>query len=246
MQKLTRLQLSSCSIQQDVLAGQTRLQHLCLNDFTTHDAAVTVPQLLQHLQQLQQLTHLLASGSWGGSRGNPPATACSAITANSKLQHLNMAFCRLPAYALQHVIPAGRQLPLLTALDISWVAHSMGDAVAPSEIGRLFSCCPALLCLDMRGWECNAALLAPLQGLSGLHTLHLSPCGVESVDYPPPRVGQPCVFIARRTNDSGSLWHCACSPPVLVTTSLSGCLWLSQAQTVWTWTFVTPHICGTL
>jgi hypothetical protein len=33
----------------------------------------------------------------------------------------------------------------------------------------------------MRGWECNAARLAPLQGLSGLHTLHLSPSGVESV-----------------------------------------------------------------
>ena len=69
------------------------------------------------------------------------------------------------------MFPAGRQLPHLQTLDVSYVTVPEGTPAAAPDGIRLVSCCPGLQPLGMRGLRCNAELLAPLQRLSGLHTL---------------------------------------------------------------------------
>jgi hypothetical protein len=144
--------------------------------------------MLQDLGQLQQLTLLHLTNGLPMERGYmvavrdfAPAAAYSALTASSNLRHLDIADNRLPAGAWQHVFPDGRLLPHLTSLDLSEVCDDGGLLPVP-EVTRLVSSCPALKALYL--WEaCNtvpipavpAELLAPLQQLSGLQTLHLSP-----------------------------------------------------------------------
>jgi hypothetical protein len=72
------------------------------------------------------------------------------------------------------MFPAGRQLPQLRSLDIAYVTQPDGTEAAAPEGTRLVSCCPALQALSMRGLQCSAELLTPLQRLSGLHTLTLA------------------------------------------------------------------------
>jgi hypothetical protein len=86
---LTRLQLAeSLIVEPAVLAGKTRLQHLQIVNCTIVDAAgmaagsADVRQLLSHLQQLQQLTHLDLSGTlWDGvEEDDPPVSGSSSHT----------------------------------------------------------------------------------------------------------------------------------------------------------------------
>jgi hypothetical protein len=134
-----------------------------------------VAQLLHHLQPLQQLTHLSMSGSLQAVEGStPPASACAALTASSKLQHLDICRCILPADVWQHVFPAGRQLPNLQSLNISGIKQPSGSYAQTPEATRLVSCCPCLHSLRLGSRPCSAELLASLQGLSGLQVLQ---CG---------------------------------------------------------------------
>jgi hypothetical protein len=139
-----------------------------------------VLQLLSHLQELQQLTHLGLPGTFAEAMmyaADPPAEAFSALTASSKLQHLDTSNNTLPALLAgvwQHLFPAGMQLPYLTSLDLSSISKPSGrDATAP-EGSLLVSCCPGLQSLDMQYLECHRHVLAPLRGLTGLHTLRLA------------------------------------------------------------------------
>jgi hypothetical protein len=182
---LTRLELSRGTFEPSALAGKSRLQHLGLNGFTIPRDAGDVAQLLSHVQQLNQLTHLLMCHMPACGLGDPPAAAYSALTASSKLQHLDVSWCMLPAGALQHLFPAGRKLPHLQELDMAYVKQpgELGDICAAAPAGsRLVSCCPGLRCLSMQGLQCSSDLLAPMQGLSGLHSLHLPTCSDEDVD----------------------------------------------------------------
>ena len=84
--------------------------------------------MLSHLQDLQQLTHLTLRGvlrkGWGTTdSAEPPATAYAALTASSKLQHLDISSSKLPAGVWQHVFPPSRQLPHLHILDLGWVVR---------------------------------------------------------------------------------------------------------------------------
>ena len=72
------------------------------------------------------------------------------------------------------MFPAGRQLPHLTRLQTRGARQLSGVAALAPEGSILVSCCPNLQDLNIDGLECHAELLAPLQGLSGLHTLHFS------------------------------------------------------------------------
>jgi hypothetical protein len=91
--------------------------------------AAGIAELLLHMQQLQQLTHLSFSCSSSDSSmmmvmmmsldSIPTAAAYSALTASSKLRHLDIGSCTLPAGVWQYVFPAGRQLPHLRELYIS-------------------------------------------------------------------------------------------------------------------------------
>jgi hypothetical protein len=159
-----------------VLAGKTQLQHLQLAYAGFTSGAAGVAQLLSHLQPLQQLTHLDLRDSLSNvGQGNPPAAAYSALTASSKLQHLDISYCTLPAGVFRHVFPAGRQLPHLRSLDLHWVKQAGASwdgipALAP-EGSRLVSCCPGLQLLNVANLQYSAELLASLHGLSQLHTL---------------------------------------------------------------------------
>jgi hypothetical protein len=172
---LTRLDLDpDFQLEPAVLAGKTRLQHLQMANSMVEGAA-ELAQLLSLLQPLQQLTHLdLTATLWAYREEElPPAADYAVLTASSRLQHLNISRCTLPGGAWQHIFPSGRQLPHLRELNINQLEqHSRAKQVAP-EGSRLVSCCPGLQCLDMRGVPHGAELLVQLQGLSGLHTLHL-------------------------------------------------------------------------
>jgi hypothetical protein len=95
IQQLTRLELWLCNVEPSVLAGRTQLQHLTLGCCNVEScSAAWVEQLLSYLQPLQQLTHLNLTYSLQGVEGDhPPAAAYTALTASSKLQHLNIHWC---------------------------------------------------------------------------------------------------------------------------------------------------------
>jgi hypothetical protein len=181
---LTHLELY-CSFEPGVLDGKTKLQHLeCSKPL---GSAAGAAQLLSQLQHMQQLTHLgLRCSLKAVKQGSPPATAYSALTASSHLQHLTISECELPAGVWQHVFPAGRQLPHLRSLNISPrppprkcipIAAGEPPSYGPArsfESSCLVSCCPGLQCLDMKWLGMSTELLAPLQGLSGMQELLLA------------------------------------------------------------------------
>jgi hypothetical protein len=175
MHSLTHLQTSGMNadegllVEPEVLAGKSLLQHLQVGWCTIKGGAAGAAQLLSYLQPLQQLTHLdMGLSKWEGS---PPAAAFSALTASSKLRHLDLHGCTLPAGVWQHVFPAGRQLPHLRSLKLNWVKAPDGSPSPAPEGRRLVSCCPGLQSLDVGSLQYSAELLAALQELSGLRTL---------------------------------------------------------------------------
>ena len=129
-------------------------------------------QLLSELPKLQQLTCLILARCLYVSEGGTPAAAYSALTASSKLRHLDVSEGSFPAGVWQHVFPAGRQLPHLRELDLSEVT---GCPVTAADGSSLVSCCPGLQSLNMWRLACSAGLLGALQGLSSLSSLSLQP-----------------------------------------------------------------------
>jgi hypothetical protein len=170
-QKLTRLQVKLGKLQPGALAGNTQLQHL---QVTLCSLSGKAEALLSHLQPLQQLTNLCLSYSCQFRADGPPAAACAALTASSRLQQLDLSGCQLPAGAWQHLFPAGRQLPQLQSLDVSLVKQPTSGYAAIPDISRLVSCCPSLQCLKLRGLQIEPNLLQGLSGLHTLQTLHLT------------------------------------------------------------------------
>jgi hypothetical protein len=183
MHNLTCLQLSTgVEVEPGALAGKTNLRHLDLHHCRLPGRrrcsaawAVGASQLLSHLQQLQQLTHLNVTGTLRGAEADPPAAAYSALTASSTLQHLTISTIVLPPAAWQHMFPVGRQLPHLRYLDTSAVVDPSQDysfAAAP-DFSSLVGCCPRLQVLHIQHRLCNTQLLAPLRGLTGLRRLEM-------------------------------------------------------------------------
>jgi hypothetical protein len=181
---LTRLQVSGypeislqLSVEPQVLASKTQLRHLQLAGCMVSGGVAGAVQLLSHLQPLQQLTHLdLAHISRALQEGAPPqeAAAFSAVTASSKLQHLDLHKGRLPPGVWQHMFPTGRQLPHLRCLDMSWIIQPNGFPTSAPDFSQVASCCPGLQSLDMMELPYSAEQLPALLGLSVLHTLRLS------------------------------------------------------------------------
>jgi hypothetical protein len=171
MRRLTCLELlENMELEPGVLAGMTQLQHLCVGSCQIRGGAAGVAQLLAHMQPLQQLTHLSMGHSLRAVEGgNPPASAYAALTASSKLQHLRISSCTLPAGMWRHLFPAGRQLPNLQFLDISGVRQPTGELAQAPEGSRLVSGCPGLQSLHIR--HLRSPELAIVQGLSALQTL---------------------------------------------------------------------------
>ena len=181
---LTRLTLKEVGFEPAALAGKAKLQHLELIGWRLPPAggAAGVAQLLSQLQQQTQLTHLdLDDSMRAREERNPPAAAYAALTAISKLQHLDIWGCTVPASVWQHLFPVGRQLLHLTSLDVSH-ARQLPDIAAPPwqdrlaapEGSRIVSCCPSLQSLSISSLQYSPQQLLQLQGLSGLHTLRLA------------------------------------------------------------------------
>jgi hypothetical protein len=151
----------------DVLNGKTQLQHLSFTECDLYGRKAAA--LLSHLQHMQPLTHLELCNSLRLDA----KSGLAALTASSKLQHLDLSKCTLPAGAWQYVFPAGRQLPQLQSLKVCDIKQPTGTP-APTPSGtRLVSCCPALQSLNMAGLKYSTELLAPLQGLTALRTLDM-------------------------------------------------------------------------
>jgi hypothetical protein len=156
----------------DALAGKTQLQHLVVLACRIAGGSAGHMQLLAHLQIMQQLTHLdMGRTSLLGPEPSPTAQAYSALTDSSQLQYLQLSE-ELPPGVWQHMFPAGRQLPHLRVLNVNHVRLPTSPAPAP-EGRRLVACCPGLQELYMWGLQYSTELLAPLTGLSSLHTLML-------------------------------------------------------------------------
>ena len=83
----------------------------------------TMMMLLPQLEHLQHLTHLSLQHAIDVSpnHGSPPAGAFAAVTASSKLQHLDLSRCSLPAGVWRHLFAPGKQLPHLKYLNASRV-----------------------------------------------------------------------------------------------------------------------------
>jgi hypothetical protein len=174
-QHLTCLQLKADSavvcFDPAALAGKTLLQHLELWHCRVTDDA----ELLSQLQHLDQLTCLMLPCNLQCISLTPPEAAYAGLTASSKLQHLDIRDCSMPAGAWQQLFPAGSQLPHLRVLGIAGVRES-----GQLDGTRLVSCCPALQTLDIRDMQHSRGLLASLQGLSSLHMLYLRPADGSS------------------------------------------------------------------
>jgi hypothetical protein len=174
-QPLTCLQLQTASwsgfcFESGVLAGKTLLQHLELRCCYIAGHAPGVVQLLSELQQLQQLTRLVLRRCWDES--DAPAAAYSALTASSKLQHLDISSCSFPTGVWQHLFPVGRKPPHLQTLNISRLSPPLPESPDGTRLAR---CCPGLQSLSIQRLPCSKAFLAPLQGLITLTGLCLQP-----------------------------------------------------------------------
>jgi hypothetical protein len=158
---LTRLELSAFDgIDAGVLAEKPLRQHLALPCLDTDPL-----ELMSQLQNMQQLTYLDLSGSdlkWG----SPPAAAYAALTASSRLQHLDISSCQVRVGFWQHMFPAGRQLPSLRSLDLASVEVKQFAAGAMGS--RLVACCPSLRSINIHRLPGRAALRFALQGIEGV------------------------------------------------------------------------------
>lgn len=77
-----------------------------------------IAALLSHLQHLQQISYLKFHMWYGNDGPSPPAAAYSALTASSRLQHLEISGqWPVPTGGRLQLFAAGRQLPHLTMLD---------------------------------------------------------------------------------------------------------------------------------
>jgi hypothetical protein len=180
---LTRLALTSTSLDPAALAGKTQLQHLELCKCYLPSGAAGVAELLSQLHDMTQRIHLdLGETLWDVDTSNHSATAFSALTASSKLQHLNVKYCLLPEGVWQHVFPAGRQLQNMQSVVLDCVKVAVRGSIRGREPldyrhvapgSSLVSCCPELQHLDMQFLHCSSELVSALPGQSRLTMLRM-------------------------------------------------------------------------
>jgi hypothetical protein len=180
LQQLTHIELKArashtCELEPGALAVKTQLHHLELVKLRIAGGSAGVLLLMSHLQQMQQLTFLSLRDSL---ESTAPAATYSALTVSSKLQHVDVSDCVLPAGVWQHMFPDGRQLPHLQVLGVGRMDSSVTGTAAAPDMSSLVSCCRGLQSLEME-MAFGAESLAALTGLSSLLKLDMW------VDYPP-------------------------------------------------------------
>jgi hypothetical protein len=155
------------------LAGKAHLKHLELWPcfLLGHE-----DWLLAELQHLSQLTRLCLSNVDNHPschphlRMCPAAAAYSALTASSVLEKLHITGFKAQPGVWQHILPAGRQLPHLKALNVS-ITDTAG---APQQLepADLVAACPGLQQLSLWGPYYTEQLRA-LTRLTGLWQLRV-------------------------------------------------------------------------
>jgi len=169
------------SVDPAVLAEYSQLQELELHfsNGVTWTAEQTAA-LLAAVGQQHELTKLQIKcyRPWH----TPSAAAYSALTASSRLQHLELANCNLPAAAWQQMFPSTRRLPELQYISLNKgsVSLSVGPKeflqLCRSDMQAMVSCCPGLVSLALcRGL--GASSVALLRQLTGLKQLTLCTAG---------------------------------------------------------------------
>jgi hypothetical protein len=133
-----------------------QLRHLQLSQFI-----IAMPALLTALRELQQLQHIdVCFGDDMGELDDAPMQQYSAFTASPQLTHLRIAAEQprhprrfpdaLPPGAMQHIFPAGKQLPRLKQLHLNdaeadW--HMKGkymELLGPGDLAAIAAACPGL------------------------------------------------------------------------------------------------------
>jgi hypothetical protein len=170
---LKHLLLDEASVYPTLLVGMPLLESLAWHGNTdVHDSRCMF-DLLPVLSRVQQLTSLHLSGI----RGTTTAPEFAALTASSKLEHLQLSdcSCNIPPIAAQCMFAAGRCLPHLRTVHIAGkVAHLWRNTLTlgAGDAGRLAACCPGLQSLSHLVFAAvGAAELQPLLQLSALTQL---------------------------------------------------------------------------
>jgi hypothetical protein len=150
------------------LAGATQMQRLVLSSFILWpqgegDTAEAIGELLSTLACYTQLQHLhLGELEMGRSSGALAHERFAALTASPMLTHLDVSgqygLPPLPSGTVQHMFPAGRQLPLRELVLLPSYGHGVSDnvdaessCVTGAELSSMVRACPELQQLVITG-----------------------------------------------------------------------------------------------
>lgn len=161
---LTNLQgLAACHVAvcPTALAGLAQLRDLKLHHFTflppqptTPGAAVGASALLSSLSGMRKLQHLSVI-SEQNALADAQASEFATLTASSQLPCLQVTAVEeqpLLAAALQHMFPAGKQLPLLQHVSLTCdEAGAEAGHCTGADLRSMFSACRGLCSLDVTG-----------------------------------------------------------------------------------------------
>jgi hypothetical protein len=165
---LTRLQLADCTLLQLEQPGAADVA-----------GASALLAAVRGMRQIQHLSLAVRPNrDWANLQDPPSAFAiaqpcdCAALTSSPHLTHLELSIDGstgrvLPTGALQHMLPAGRQLPQLQQLVLRWEHHydwseGRGGSISTADLCSMISACPGLCSLDLRGVVAGDADVSPL------------------------------------------------------------------------------------
>jgi hypothetical protein len=188
LQRLTLLELGSGGggylvFEPAALGCVPQLARLVLTKFTLPGGGDSMTEFMSHLGALQQLEHL-ALRVIPRNASAAPAAAFAALTASSKLEHLEMRSIHMEHDAWAHMFPPQQQHPALRYVAVSGCFHPR--RVAADDVGMLVSFCSNLQRLELEHGNGSkleipgGKLLAPLQTLQQL--THLAVNYVDDVD----------------------------------------------------------------
>jgi hypothetical protein len=137
------------------LASMTLLTELVLFDCNSAASVLgnDTTDCLAALRGMSQLQVLQVSDSFGALLQAAEPHACAALTASSQLTYLEISAelgQLLPATALQHMFPAGKQLPQLQRLLFHCANRERDEGcITTAELSSLVRACPGLECLSL-------------------------------------------------------------------------------------------------
>jgi hypothetical protein len=158
---LQQLKLTSAELRPVALASLSRLTRLQLSDCMAQaDAVKGAAASLAAIGSLHQLQHLELKGKDDSLLHTGKPADCAALTTSIQLTHLQIHGWQnqpMPGGAVQHMFPAGRQLPQLQQLVLECSApwymlqYAKEGFITAADLRSIVSACPALRHLDITG-----------------------------------------------------------------------------------------------